>query len=128
MPGRSCRHPEDEVIDLELSMALLDLAGPFGVDFGNSVDSIEFLERQLPEDTSDVDRVLGFVESRIADWFPALAERPSWIQNADWPFAAGRPMTYVGHVDPPTTSGVQGRFFVFWSPETGETETIIQVS
>ncbi len=31
--------------------------------------------------------------------FPALNERPVWLQASEWPFANGRPMIFLGQID-----------------------------
>lgn len=61
--------------------------------------------------------------------FRCLREPPDWIQEAEWPWAGGRPMVFVGSIDaPPGTFHDDARFYVFWSPEVGTRECVIQVS
>jgi hypothetical protein len=61
--------------------------------------------------------------------FRCLREPPNWIQDPEWPWAGGRPMVFVGSiVAPPGTFHDDARFYVFWSPEVGTRECIIQVA
>jgi hypothetical protein len=69
------------------------------------------------------------LEDQAGGWFRCLRELPDWIQGADWPWSGGRPMVFVGSIDaPPGTFHDDARFYVFWSPEVGNRECIIQVS
>lgn len=70
-----------------------------------------------------------YLEEHLTEWFRSLGDRPDWIQGAEWPWAEGKPMTFVGSLDPPAgTFHDDARFYLFWSPETGITCCIIQVS
>ena len=56
---------------------------------------------------------------------------PEWIQEAEWQFADGKPMVFVGQIDVPHAKGVfhdDASFFIFWSPDTGEVRGTIQVA
>jgi hypothetical protein len=69
------------------------------------------------------------LEEHAAEWFRCLQRRPEWIQDPEWPWAGGRPMVFVGSIDaPPGTFHDDARFYVFWSPEIGTRECIIQVA
>jgi hypothetical protein len=70
-----------------------------------------------------------YLEQHAAEWYRCLRERPDWIQDPHWPWAAGKPMVFVGSIDaPPGTFHDDARFYVFWSPEVGTTECVIQVA
>ena len=63
-------------------------------------------------------------------WRENLIETyPQWLQGAEWPFRAGRPLCFVGQLDAAVKrDGCLRRtaFYVFWNPQTGESETIQQ--
>jgi hypothetical protein len=70
-----------------------------------------------------------YLEERAANSFRYLREPPDWSQDPNWPWANGQPMVFVGSIDaPPGTFHDDARFFVFWSPEIGITECVIQVA
>lgn len=65
--------------------------------------------------------------------YRCISTRPDWIQSEAWPISDGKPMVFVGQIDVPYNKGAsffhdEASFYVFWSPETGKTEVIIQVS
>jgi hypothetical protein len=70
-----------------------------------------------------------YLEEHAAEWFRCLRDPPDWLHDPDWPWAAGRPMVFVGSIEaPPGTFHDDGRFYLFWSPEAGTTECVIQVA
>jgi len=69
------------------------------------------------------------LEELAPGMFRCLRERPDWIQDPDWLWTGGRPMVFVGSLDvPPGTFHGDARFYVFWSPEVGTRECIIQAA
>ena len=69
------------------------------------------------------------LEERAAGWFRCLGERPDWIQSPEWPWSGGKPMVFVGSIDaPPGTFHDEARFYVFWSPEIGSRQCVVQVA
>jgi hypothetical protein len=36
-----------------------------------------------------------WLEGRLANFFPAIHERPKWLGKPAWPFCDGRPMTFI---------------------------------
>ncbi|WP_088251730.1 hypothetical protein [Fimbriiglobus ruber] len=69
------------------------------------------------------------LEAEAAGWFRSLRGQPDWIQDAEWPWSNGRPMVFVGSIDAPSgTFHDEARFYVFWSPETGTRECVVQVA
>jgi hypothetical protein len=69
------------------------------------------------------------LEEVVPGMFRCLREPPDWIQGPEWPWADGRPMVFVGSIDaPPRTFHDDARFYVFWSPEVGTRECVIQVA
>ena len=74
---------------------------------------------------------LEHVRDNLRTWFRAVHSYPVWIQEAEWQFAQGRPMIFVGQVDVPAAKGLlhdDSSFFVFWDPEGGEIRTVSQVA
>jgi len=63
--------------------------------------------------------------------FRSISEPPSWIQNPDWQFANGHPMVFVGQINVSAQAGHfhdDARFYVFWDPDTGEINSLVQVA
>jgi hypothetical protein len=77
----------------------------------------------------DASNLREHLEEHAPGWYRCLRERPDWIQGPDWPWAGGKPMVFVGSIDAPQgTFHDDARFYVFWSPEVGTTECVIQVA
>src|SRR5579859_4843399 len=84
---------------------------------------------ELVASLRDRDECRRYLEEHLTDWFRSLAGRPEWLQGAEWQWAEGKPMTFVGSLDAPAgTFHDDARFYLFWSPETGIIRCIIQVS
>ncbi|MHC4250539.1 MAG: hypothetical protein ACYS9X_15530 [Planctomycetota bacterium] len=69
------------------------------------------------------------LDKRAREMFKSLRGLPEWIQEPEWPWSDGKPMVFVGSIDAPQgTFHDDARFFVFWSPDTGARECIIQIA
>jgi len=92
------------------------------------IEAEEFFT-SLVTNYDDPDSLRSYLEKQAPGWFRCFREPPDWIQNPEWPWAAGRPMVFVGCIDAPqNTFHDDGRFYLFWSPEVGTTECVIQVA
>jgi hypothetical protein len=63
--------------------------------------------------------------------FRSLGGPPNWEQGAEWPIDAGEPMVFVGAISVPRRLALfhdDSTFFVFYSPSTGHTQTVIQTA
>jgi hypothetical protein len=77
---------------------------------------------------SDRESCREALQAALPRLFRTFAGLPEWIQEADWPWRTGRPMIFVGSIDaPPGVFHDDARFFLFWSPECGDTHCVIQV-
>lgn len=77
----------------------------------------------------DRGRCRAHLEAIVPGMFTCLRDRPDWIQDPAWQWFKGRPMAFVGSIDAPAgTFHDDARFYLFWSPEEGVTECVIQVS
>jgi hypothetical protein len=77
------------------------------------------------------EQFLAYVREHIRDWFRWVKREPEWIQSPEWRFFNGKPMVFVDQIDLPGTTGVfhdDARFYVFWDPDSGVTDVIIQVA
>jgi hypothetical protein len=84
---------------------------------------------QLVARFTDREACRRYIEEHLLEWFRCLRDQPAWIQEPDWPWEGGKPMVFVGSLDPPAgTFHDDARFFVFWSPEIGTTRCVIQVA
>ena len=50
-----------------------------------------------------------WLEEEIPRRFVALAERPRWIQQPEWPFSEGQPMIFAGQIDIATDERAEAR-------------------
>ncbi len=107
---------------------LFDVIPRYGARPDVPIAAEEFFT-ELAARFDDRARLRHYLEANAAAWFRWLREPPDWIQDPDWPWAGGRPMVFVGSIDaPPGTFHDDGRFNLFWSPEIGITQCVIQVS
>lgn len=110
---------------------LLELVSPFGVQLTVPLEAEEFFGRQVESFDGPREELLEYIRAGLPDWFRVVGERPRWIQEAEWQFAGGKPMVFVGQIDVPAGKSVyhdDASFFVFVDPGSGETKTVIQVA
>ncbi len=131
----SSEAPRTELPD-EVRRVLFDVAGRLGFYPDGGPESEPFFRRRADgyAERTAVDGAAAreWLVEQLEMGFRALRERPRWIQDPDWQFRNGEPMLFVGQLDVPAgTTRLfhdDAAFFVFWSPEEGVTETIIQVA
>jgi hypothetical protein len=127
--------PRTELPD-EVQRVLFDVADRLGFYPDSGPGSEPFFNRLADGygERAAVDAAAAreWLEEQLEKGFRVLRERPRWIQSPDWQFWKGEPMVFVGQLDIPAgTTRLfhdDAAFFVFWSPEEGVTETIIQVA
>jgi hypothetical protein len=97
----------------------------------SSEESEEFFNSIVENFNGTPKECLHYIKSHLKEWFPSASGRPGWLQNPEWPFFEGKPMTFIGQIYLARgTSGWpmdDGCFFVFYSPDSGVTETIVQI-
>jgi hypothetical protein len=106
----------------------LELGASVGFDPTSSIEMEgwcnDLIKRCDPCDEATVKR-------EVSSAFNCVTARPNWIQNPNWPVAKSGPMVFVGQVDCPTTAGLfhdETSFYVFFDPETGDRQTVMQVA
>jgi hypothetical protein len=112
----------------EMHPDLLDLLSPAGALPDVPAEAEEFFT-QLVAQFPDKESCRQYIAANVSKWFRCLRGLPDWIQEADWPWARGHPMVFVGSIDAPR--GVfhdDARFYLFWCPESGATQCVIQVA
>jgi hypothetical protein len=123
-------HTFESLIPLADLGVVLSVCAEHGVDPTSSSQSeIFFAEVVRNAHENRVDLSDAVRDSLVQ--FRSVSEPPSWIQNPDWQFADGRPMVFVGQIKVSAQAGCfhdDASFYVFWDPETGETNTLIQVA
>jgi hypothetical protein len=93
----------------ELWTLLHKACKPYGIDpdsgiidkeSGNS-EVTQFLLKLIEryDGAKDNDALTAWLDQQIPQVFPALVERPKWIQNPNWPMAGGEPMWFVGQLE-----------------------------
>ncbi len=104
---------------------LLEILYPLGAD--TDPRFLAFASRGFAGDE------LAFVDHvrrHAPGWFMTMRERPDWLQEPAWPLRDGAPMVFVGQLERlPAETGLHdsARYFVFWDPASGVTDTILQV-
>ena len=93
---------------------LMATCSRYQVDPSASIESETFFRTLLSQYDGpiDGDHLVAWLEKQLAGNFVAVNDRPHWIQGADWPFAGGKPMVFVGQIDIPVKSGsTASRYF-----------------
>ena len=112
----------------EMIPDLFDIIPRFGARPDVPIEAEEFFTALVARFDSR-EECRKHLEQNAGKWYRSLEEPPDWIQDPDWPWFKGRPMVFVGAIDAPRgTFHDDARFYVFWSPEVGVTDCIIQVA
>jgi hypothetical protein len=122
----------DDLLDDDSTMtAIFAIVTPLGAVPGRPLEGREFLDRAVRDFDGDAQGFVAYLATQAPLWFRSLSQPPEWIQEAEWQFHEGKPMTFVGQVEVPAAVGVfhdDARFFVFWDQHDGATRTVIQVA
>jgi len=82
----------------------------------------------------NMDNLEQWLKQEIQTKFPALNERPSWLQSPEWPFTNDVPMVFIGQIDvhPSNTPDFSGyfhdstSFYVFMPQGQGSCVVVMQ--
>jgi hypothetical protein len=110
---------------------LLPIVYDVGAQVDVPIESEQFFYGIVVDYAGSRDECIEYIRSSLSTWFKSIGSRPQWLQEPEWQFSDGKPMTFVGQIDVEARSSGfhdNARFFVFWSPDTGETKTVIQVA
>lgn len=121
--------------NLETYLLLVKTCSRYQVDPSSSIESETFFRTLLSQYNGpiDEDHLVAWLEKQLAGNFLAVKDRPRWIQGADWPFADGKPMFFVGQIDIQVSTGSQASqffhddtsFYVF-KQKKGPSKVIVQ--
>ena len=114
----------DEVFD-----EVQELVGHTGARISEEIEP--FLRKEIERFSGARNELLAHVRKNASAWFRSARQPPEWIQDADWQVWDERPMLFLGQLDIPKDAGLfhdDASVYVFLSPETGVTETVIQVA
>lgn len=95
------------------------------------IESEQFFAKFVEDFKGPPEECIAYIKEHLKDWFQHSGKPPVWIQDAEWQFSGGQPMLFIGQSDVSRTSGLfhdDASFYTFYSPETGELKTIIQIS
>jgi len=72
----------------------------YAVGFGTRSERL-FLDTLLStyEGAGDIREFEEWLNEEIPAKFPAIGNRPEWLQSAEWPFLDATPMVFVGQID-----------------------------
>ncbi len=128
-----CQVPGDPEREIPLWAldALLTVGEELSFDPQSSAEAVSFFVGLLQDFHGRQGELADWLRGHVASCFSCIHERPRWIQGRDWQFWSNRPMVFVGQID--VSAGANwlhddAAFYVFWSPETGVTRTIVQVA
>jgi hypothetical protein len=109
---------------------LIQIVSTIGAQVDVPIEAEEFFAEIISNFEGTKQELLTFVESQIRTWFQSLSDPPAWIQEAEWQFDGGRPMIFVGQIN--VAAGTlfhdDAAFFLFFSPQSGITKSIVQVA
>lgn len=87
--------------DVDTYVWLVQICKRFGVDPSVPIESEAFFRNLLRnyEEDPNTGSVTAWLEEQLAKHFAAIAERPRWIQNPEWPLVNGKPLIFAGQID-----------------------------
>ena len=98
--------------DVEVYKTIVQVCDKYAVSPSSSIESEDFFRKLCSEyhGRADLDSFAEWLGARVPEAFPSVGDRPNWIQEAQWPFANARPMTFVGQIDVPASraQGLEG--------------------
>jgi hypothetical protein len=112
--------------DQAIQQVVWDVCEQHGIDPDVPAETLPLL-RQLVEQFTGEPDVASFgtwLTGEIPRHFIALADRPQWIQGANWPWANGKPMIFAGQIDVDTAESAEAAklfhddttFYLFIAP------------
>ncbi len=78
---------------------LVKVCSRYQVDPSVPLESEVFFRELLSQYDDPPEHLQTWLEKQLSDLFIAIGARPRWIQGANWPFASGKPMVFVGQID-----------------------------
>ena len=108
---------------------LARIGAKYGFDPEFPIEAEAWWRLQLAGYAGPPEEVRPWLDQLAARHFRSLHRRPQWLQGEDWAFINGNPAVFVGQLDVPgrlTGFRHDEVFFVFWDPDTGETEVVRQ--
>ena len=118
-------------IPLDKMKILLDLGRKFSFDPLSCIQSEQYFIALLKKYQDHDDDLQDLLSAVVAKDFEVIDKRPEWIQDPEWQFNNGKPMTFVGQLELEQDKiklHDDALFYVFWDRETGTTKTIIQIA
>lgn len=119
-------------IPLDKMKILLQLGKEFSFDPLSCSESekyfVKLLEKYQEKNNIDLKDLLRTV---IEKDFEVVDKKPEWIQDPEWQFNNGRPMTFIGQLEIKQDKlklHDDAIFYLFWDREIGITKTIIQIA
>ena len=98
--------------DLETYFVLVEVCSRYQVHPSIPTESETFFRELLSQYDGPPESLRSWLETQVSSSFISIDDRPHWIQEADWPFAGGKPMVFVGQIDIPVKSGsTASRYF-----------------
>jgi len=85
--------------DPEIYDLLVKVCSHYKVDPSVPLESEVFFRELLSHYDDPSEPLQSWLEKQIRDSFIVIKDRPHWIQGANWPFANGKPMVFVGQID-----------------------------
>ncbi len=117
-------------IPLDKMKILLQLGKEFSFDPLCSIESEKYFISLLEKHHGNNDDELReWLRPVVAKDFEAVDKKPVWIQDPEWLFNNGKPMTFVGQLEMKHNQrGIHhdAMFYVFWDKESGISKTVIQ--
>lgn len=119
-------------IPLDKMEILLQLGKEFSFDPLSCIESEKYFIKLLEKYQDNTDNDLkDLLRTIVAKDFQVVDKKPEWIQDPEWQFNNGKPMTFVGQLEKKYDKiklHDDVIFYVFWDRETGVTEPIIQIA
>lgn len=115
----------------DLFEELIPMVSEVGALVDVPIESEDFFSNIIEQFEGTRKECLDYIKSNLKNWFKFVKKGPDWIQEAEWQFANGKPLVFVGQINIPKETGYfhdDAAFFIFWDTDSGETKTVIQVA
>jgi hypothetical protein len=105
---------------------MFQVAIAYGVRPDIPLEAEAFTRSLVDSFTGPAEDFRSWYSAKLSEHYKTLGERPAWVQDPEWPFDLGVPMTFVGQIPAHFRSGSELTFFVFWNPSNAATKVVIQ--
>jgi len=104
----------------DLRDEILQAAVAFGFDPEVPEGTEEYLAKLVGQFEGSRAEFRAWFGPKLLTAFPAVQDRPRWVQEPEWPLLNGEPMLFLGQVEPHDPSWGSQRAYFLFSDSSGQ--------